>query len=470
MKEKEMKSKVSILRHTTTVCACMLFSLLVFTYMGCSSDDDDKTVYTVTFDTDGGSPVPSVQRVEEGSLATAPSTNPIKAGYTFVYWHLTGASTAYNFQNPVKDDITLRAKWQEQKTAEYWQVTWSLNGGSWPSGDNHVTQVVKGGTLAEPAAPVKSGSTFDGWYKEAGLTNKVTFPYDVSTLTANFTLYAKWVDPATEYWKITWELNGGEWPSTGDNPVVQIEKGSKLPEPAAPVKAGSTFDGWYKEAAFTNKITFPCDVTGNLKLYAKWGDFTDDPNLKEAAYCLAYVYQVTEKKKQGQDISYISGVCSVSNWPNGTINYVSFTSHYALVPYLYNTPMVIGATLSSDRDIVYAARQQILDATYDYAKDPASIIAYFGTYSGDRFFSAASLGENSALGKLQLVANNKSITEDFNSLFPKNCYKILIFGKNKSGELIGKYIGFTLNGTSFSYWGLDPDDPKRGKAITIKIP
>jgi len=177
---------------------------MMLTITGCSSDDDDtKTVYTVTFDVDGGTPVPSVQKVEAGSTATAPSANPTKTGYAFVYWHLSGASTAYNFQTPVNSNITLIAKWQEEAKVEYWQVTWSLNGGAWPSGDNHATQVVKGGTLAEPAVPVKSDNTFDGWYKEPGLTNKITFPYDVSTVTANFTLYAKWT---TE--------GGGEEPGT----------------------------------------------------------------------------------------------------------------------------------------------------------------------------------------------------------------------------------------------------------------
>ncbi len=156
------------------------------------SKDDDKTVYTVMFETDGGTPVPSVQKVEEGSTATAPSTDPVKTGYAFVFWHVSGATTAYNFQTPVKSNITLHAKWQEEATAEYWQVTWDLNGGTWPSGDNHATKVLKGGTLAEPAEPIKSGSTFEGWYKESALTNKVAFPYDVSSITNNITLYAKW--------------------------------------------------------------------------------------------------------------------------------------------------------------------------------------------------------------------------------------------------------------------------------------
>lgn len=160
-------------------------------FISCSGDDD-KTVYTVTFETDGGTPIPSTQQIEAGSVATAPSANPAKIGYTFVFWHISGSTTAYNFQTPVNNNITLYAKWQEESTAEYWQVTWSLNGGSWPSDDNHATQVLKGGTLAEPAAPIKSGSIFEGWYKESELTNKVIFPYNTNSITGNFALYAKW--------------------------------------------------------------------------------------------------------------------------------------------------------------------------------------------------------------------------------------------------------------------------------------
>jgi uncharacterized repeat protein (TIGR02543 family) len=105
---------------------------------------------------------------------------------------LDNAATAYDFQSPVNANITLTAKWQEESTVEYWQVTWVLNGGAWTDDDNHASQVVKGGTLAEPAEPVKAGSTFDGWYREAALTNKITFPYSTSGITADFTLYARW--------------------------------------------------------------------------------------------------------------------------------------------------------------------------------------------------------------------------------------------------------------------------------------
>ena len=157
-------------------------------FASCGGDKEPvKNYYTVTFDADGGTPVPEAQRVEEGKTAAAPATHPAKQGHVFVCWSADGAN-AYNFQTPVTRNLTLRAKWQQETVAEYWQVTWELNGGAWPAGgDNHATRVLKGGTLAEPAPPAKAGSTFDGWYKEAALTNKVTFPYDVSGATADFT-------------------------------------------------------------------------------------------------------------------------------------------------------------------------------------------------------------------------------------------------------------------------------------------
>ena len=179
--------------------------------VSCSKEDDEKMTYTVTFDANGGSPVPSGQRIEAGSTATPPAVNPSKTGYVFTFWHIEGATTAYNFSSPINKDMILYAKWQEEATVEYWQVSWVLNGGAWPSGDNHATQVVKGGTLAEPNGPVKSGSTFDGWYKEAALTNKVNFPYDVSRVTGNFALYAKWkIDGGGETTEFTIR-NTSEW-------------------------------------------------------------------------------------------------------------------------------------------------------------------------------------------------------------------------------------------------------------------
>lgn len=170
---------------------------VIATGLASCGKEEVKTYFTVTFDTDGGAPVPEVQCVEKGKTAAAPSPAPAKKDFVFVCWSANGTN-AYNFQTPVTRDLTLRARWQAEAEAEYWQVAWELNGGAWPSeGDNHAIQVLKGGTLAEPAAPVKANHTFEGWYKEAALTNRVDFPYDVSGVTANFTLYAGWQQEGT---------------------------------------------------------------------------------------------------------------------------------------------------------------------------------------------------------------------------------------------------------------------------------
>jgi len=162
----------------------------VIAMVSCKDDKPEiEKVYTVTFNSDGGSPVPANQEVKEGETATAPTTNPTKQGYVFMFWHLSGMATAYDFQMPVNSNITLVAKWEEEAKVEYWQVTWVLGGGAFPTPSNHATQVAKGGTLVEPNPPVMTNNIFDGWYKEATLTNKAAFPLSV---TADITLYAKW--------------------------------------------------------------------------------------------------------------------------------------------------------------------------------------------------------------------------------------------------------------------------------------
>ena len=66
--------------------------------------------YTVTFDTDGGTPVPPNQEVEYGLTATKPTTAPTKTGYTFDGWYL--GDEKYDFSDAVEQNITLRAKWE----------------------------------------------------------------------------------------------------------------------------------------------------------------------------------------------------------------------------------------------------------------------------------------------------------------------------------------------------------------------
>lgn len=65
--------------------------------------------WTVTFDTDGGTAVPNQKYVN--TPVTAPTVS--RAGYTLVGWYTDEACTAaYDFTQPVTDNITLYAKWE----------------------------------------------------------------------------------------------------------------------------------------------------------------------------------------------------------------------------------------------------------------------------------------------------------------------------------------------------------------------
>lgn len=68
----------------------------------------DKEIYTVTFDSDGGSSVAS-QKVEEGNKVLEPSV--VKEGYTFLGWYL--GNNKYDFNTPITSNITLKARWQK---------------------------------------------------------------------------------------------------------------------------------------------------------------------------------------------------------------------------------------------------------------------------------------------------------------------------------------------------------------------
>lgn len=80
---------------------------------------DLVAIYTVTFDSNGGSEVVA-QDVENGSYATKPA-DPTKSGYRFVDWYADENCTgsAYSFDTAVTEDTTLYAKWNKKSTSSY---------------------------------------------------------------------------------------------------------------------------------------------------------------------------------------------------------------------------------------------------------------------------------------------------------------------------------------------------------------
>ena len=212
--------------------------------------------YTVTFNSYGGTPVPPVQEVEYGLTATKPA-DPTLKGYTFAFWYLgedEQNATEYDFDTPVTENITLTAKWNINK----YTVTFNTDGGT-PVPP--AQEVEYGLTATEPAAPEKTGYTFDGWYLGEA---EEPFSFDTA-ITSDITLTAKW---KLNTYTVTFDPNGGSVDPTSKT-VTFGEPYGELP---VPTRKGYTFDGWYTEAEDGTVVTADTTVTATTDhtLYAHW--------------------------------------------------------------------------------------------------------------------------------------------------------------------------------------------------------
>jgi uncharacterized repeat protein (TIGR02543 family) len=111
----------------------------------------------------------------------------MRSGYVFAAWYKESAYLQrWDFAvDTVPGDITLYAKWFPD---QQFTVTFNSQGGSVVQN----ASVYHSDTVPEPSDPTGTG-TFWGWYREAQCLNRWHFSTD--TVTADITLYAKWIDP-----------------------------------------------------------------------------------------------------------------------------------------------------------------------------------------------------------------------------------------------------------------------------------
>ena len=84
-------------------------------YGGVTNDGgkiEDGAYETVTFNSDGGTPVEEA-KVLRGQKVAKPTDDPTKSGYTFIGWEDANGAGAYDFNTPVIAPLTLTAKWEK---------------------------------------------------------------------------------------------------------------------------------------------------------------------------------------------------------------------------------------------------------------------------------------------------------------------------------------------------------------------
>ena len=277
---------------------------------------DPNTVYTVSFDSAGGSSVDS-QEIKRGEKIEEPDV-PTRAGYEFAGWY--SGSIAWLFDSyTVRKDMTLTARW---KSAAH-TVTFVTD--EYDTEPYKTVRVSYGGKVkALPADPTRENYIFKGWYVDGNLWNPEEPIYADTELTALwkrvFTVTFDMggiVDaepclveegdriPAPDTSEVTthrlvgWTVNGEAW--TMSTPVYtdmtvtaewqrtywisfncnggeriepyQVDEGAIISPPEIPYMYGHYFVGWQSKSddGFTlEDHDFTKPVMKNIKLEADW--------------------------------------------------------------------------------------------------------------------------------------------------------------------------------------------------------
>ncbi len=213
----------------------------------------------ITFDPNGGSISVTSKSVKYGeSYGELPI--PMKEGYEFTGWYLSGDENTINSSSMVKykTDHTLIAKWSQI----YYSVGFYTDGGEVDENFKFIHTGDEYGTLP---TPVKKGYIFLGWYTSDNSDARQVVSSDLFTEAKSITLYARW--KAMEH-IVYLKGNGANLPTDS----IQVAYSGTYEDLPTPVMEHYTFDGWYTHPTSGTRITPNSVVKTNAEevLYAHW--------------------------------------------------------------------------------------------------------------------------------------------------------------------------------------------------------
>ena len=207
-------------------------------------------VYTITFNSNDGTSV-APQNVNAGEKLTEPTPAPTREGFTFDGWYEDSTfSTKFNFDTPITDNMTLYAKWTENK----YTLTFDANGGSGTM--TPVTDLTGEYTLPANEFTAPSGKQFKGWSltTDGAIVTKVD-------MTENRTVYAIWENIPVVTYTVSFAANGGTGTMAD---VTGISGEYTLPANGFTAPSGKQFKAWSvggSEKAVGDKITVTANTT-----------------------------------------------------------------------------------------------------------------------------------------------------------------------------------------------------------------
>ena len=254
-------------RLTVVLCIFMCLVLLAGLLTACVTEDSPQK-YTISFYS-GETLVGTVATAGNEKIVLPAA--PAKAGYTFGGWYtdkdvwkdrLTEDSFAGRALTENLDVYARYIRNEEPSAAEY-TISFYIDGAL-----ADIIRTSGNETLDLPAAPGKDGYTFAGWFFDNGTwRNELTADtYSEKPLTGDVSVYAfyeKTEEPVLpQEYTVFFDVDNG-------TPVAAVTT-SRIEKQPQTTREGYTFDGWYTDENFTEKVTFPYEVTRAQTLYAKW--------------------------------------------------------------------------------------------------------------------------------------------------------------------------------------------------------
>jgi len=176
------------------------------------------------------------------------------------------------------DILTLQYK---DKTMRFlakktFEVSFDVNGGS----AVETVKVINGKTVAKPSDPQKTDSVFLGWYADEACTQLYGFGTDA--VTADTTIYAKWVDTVVGQNEYVVDFDLG-YEAEGIETMTTI--GGKLYNVPTPTREGYTFGGWWiSMTERADQLTYQYEeervFQANTTLFAQWIAKPEDGKLE----------------------------------------------------------------------------------------------------------------------------------------------------------------------------------------------
>ena len=238
-----------------------------------------RNSYDVIYMNNGDHPVNRVTYKYQADISEAAKYTPdrpegIPSDYVFKGWYFDQTLKApYNFagQTMPAGNITVYAKWGPpicnvkfmaygEKVAEHDDIPYNTS----------VSEKI-------PTVDLHDGDSFCGWaYDVAG-----TQPFNVDTrITRDIVLYAQ-INDGKSY-TVTYNPNGGTGAVADPNQYAQNKLAKVLSSDGLTAPEGKVFLGWNTKVDGTGEMKDPGNsvlVTGNITLYAVWGNKTPGTTL-----------------------------------------------------------------------------------------------------------------------------------------------------------------------------------------------